>query len=728
MRKLFLCIALLIAVPFVVRSQTMRMIPDSAYQGQQLAVTIVGSGTHFGSSNNASSVQVQVKLERSGNVVAQSNYASITNDSTISTSLSVGSSMLGMYDLEVDVTDTSVHTFMQSSAFKVALQAPSITSVSPSSAYDSQTVALTITGKNTSFLSGSSPTISFKLNGTAYFTAHLDSIYSNTSIRATVTVPVSSAPKGAYDVIVQNGTYSDTGKKMFVVLGAAPTTAHKPMKMTPDSGYQQQQLTVTIVGTGTHFGASNNASMSMVQVKLEHSGNSYADGYSVSVINDTTLRATFQLSAQMPVGSYYDLFVIANDTSQRTYIQDAAFHIVAPPASIVSVSPSSAYYLQPTGIKIGGQSTTFQNGSPPTITFVLNGAQSFSAQLDSIYSNTLIGANISVPTSAPAGVYDIIVSNGAYSDTGKKKFTVLGPMPSVTLAPDSGAASTMFNVSIVGQNTNFAMSNNASMPLVMNVDLKQNGISYYHTTADTVFSATLANALFHLPDSMQQGIYDAEISGNTDNGTNYDLHTTFLVPSHVTIQLPFRYSAKPADTVTIKVSGRKVHFINGSELAKIVSLVKGKTSIQAQNVNVTNDTTLFAFFSIPAAASPGAYDVDVVEPGTNRTVIGTGKFTVESGSGVSEIISYPEIINSISVTPNPAQSIASISFTTSQTSHVSVIIYDALGRNIATLCDQTIGTGIHNFDLFAADIPSGSYFYEIIAGESKHDGNIVVRH
>jgi len=723
MKKLFLSMALLIAAPFALCSQTMRVMPDSGYGEQIMNVTIVGIGTMFSYSGRASMVSIVLEnqLEHVGPF-----YGSLVNDSTLACSITVpDAAPETYYNLIVQVDDTTERTFNQSNAFRVYSSPARITSVSPSSAYDSETVNITVTGQNTSFLAGSIPTISFLRSGTTYFTAQADTIYTNTSLGASVMIPNNIAA-GNFDVIVHNGSYSDTGKAKFSVLGQGPTTTLVKMKVTPDSGFQEEQLTVTIVGIGTNFESTGNASM--VSVRLTNSNNVSIPAYTSSFLNDSTITAFFVLGSPpvMPTG-YYNVDIEVTNTSLHTFIGDSAFLVTSPPPSIVSVSPSSAYDSQTVSIQIGGQSTTFLSGTRPSIKFQLNGAL-FNAHLDSIYTNTLIGATLTVPATAPAGSYDIIVQNGTYSDTGKNKFNVLGPMPSVQLYPDSGAASTMFYVTIVGQNTNFAATSNASMHLNITIDLSQNGVLYYHTIADTVYSSVLADALFSLPDSIPQGTYDADIFGNTYNNGTYDLHTTFLVTPHVTIQLPFRFSAKPTDTVTIKVTGSRVNFVDGSESAIIVRLVNASGSIQAQNVNVTNDTTLFAFFSIPDTAKSGLYDVDVVEPGTQRTVIGSSKFTIDAGSGVTGINSYPQLVNSIVVAPNPAQDIASISFMMSEPGYVRLLLYDALGRTIATLCDRTIGSGFQSFKWSSANTAAGSIFYELTDGDETHLGRIVIKH
>ena len=713
----------LLTVSSIALGQTMWMSPDTAAQGTQLHVTIVGIGTRFSNSTNVS--YVGVILERPGSSV-QSSGASLVNDSTISASISIGSQMpTGIYNLIVDVVDTQQRQFTQDSAFRVTAGLPFIASVSPSSAYDSETVSVQIAGGNTDFLTGSVPTISFLRNGTTYFTAQSDTVHTNTTIGASVFVPA-NAPAGNYDVIVTNASYSDTGRQKFSVLGIAPTSVQSAMQMIPDSGSQQQQLSITIVGNGTHFTTTQN--VSMLSVKLERNGNLYDQATSPSFVNDSTIHASLQVSQSMQIGSYYDLVVEVNNGSLHTYTRDSAFHVVAPAPSIISVSPSSAYDSQTVAVQITGQSTNFQNGPSPTVFFERNGTTYFSAQSDTVLSNTSIGASVTVPAGTAAATYDIVIQNGTYSDTGNNKFTVLGPIPTVEIIPDSGAQSTEFGVTIVGQNTNFSPTSTISQSLPMNIDLEMGGVSMYHITADTVFSTTRATAIFSLPDSLAQGMYDAEIHGSTYTGPSFDYHTSFLVTHHPII-IPGNHDAPRADTVTIGLHGSGVHFIAGTQYVKTVQLIEeDPVTITASTVTVTSDTSLSAFFTIPAQAPAGLYDIAIVEPGTNRTVIAPNAFTIDSSTAGVDNNPVAGSIHSLRVSPNPMQDNVSISFSMGAPSHVHLWLFDALGHSVATLCDRYLATGEQSFLWSATDLPSGCYFYELNTGEEVYSGQIVVRH
>jgi len=598
------------------------------------------------------------------------------------------------------------------------------------------------------------------------------------------------------------------------------------MVMTPDSAAQGQNISVTIVGVNTLFAHTTN--VSSIDISLKRSGQVYSQAYSAHLTNDSTINCNFSLSSSLATG-YYDLFVQVMSDSLRTFNQASAFLVTGAGAYIVNVSPESAYDSQTVAMTITGINTTFESGTTPTVYFQRYDSTVFSKLADSIYSNTSLEANVTIPAGVQQGYYTIVVQNNLYSDTGKQLFVTLGPAPSAVLVPDSGMVSSTFDVSVVGQGTSFAPTQGTSTPYLLNISLKQNGVTYYHLIADTVFSTTLGDALFSLSDSIQPGTYDAEIWGNSQYGVPYDLHTVFyVVPHHSSIRIGYGYGkAKPGDTLTVGINGSGVNFLyKGGQSVKNVSLVNGAYSFPAQNVKVKNDTSLSAFFTVPSNAWIGVYDMQVVEPGTgiidtghsifsitgsyidtschidpdsgmkgqlvsgclSGTSVGTGNiksmylqqgtsyipvveqlrvppclpvgvdiqgtastgfydlilvlggdmlgdtvitrnaFKVLSAAGVSDQDEFADLIQNLRVSPNPSKDNATISFTMSSPSYVRLVIYDALGRTVATLCDRTIRSGAQNFDWSASDMPAGNYFYQLSAGENIFGGRIVVQH
>jgi len=69
--------------------------------------------------------------------------------------------------------------------------------------------------------------------------------------------------------------------------------------------------------------------------------------------------------------------------------------------------------------------------------------------------------------------------------------------------------------------------------------------------------------------------------------------------------------------------------------------------------------------------------------------------------------------------PNPFNPTTNISFSTLQAEHVRVLIYDALGREVAMLADGILSAGSHIVKFNAQNLPSGIYICRVIAGNTS---------
>ena len=67
--------------------------------------------------------------------------------------------------------------------------------------------------------------------------------------------------------------------------------------------------------------------------------------------------------------------------------------------------------------------------------------------------------------------------------------------------------------------------------------------------------------------------------------------------------------------------------------------------------------------------------------------------------------------------PNPFNPSTTISFSIPEAQHVSLIVYDALGREVARLIDAGLGSGSHTVTFDGQNLSSGVYIYRIRAGD-----------
>jgi gas vesicle protein len=66
--------------------------------------------------------------------------------------------------------------------------------------------------------------------------------------------------------------------------------------------------------------------------------------------------------------------------------------------------------------------------------------------------------------------------------------------------------------------------------------------------------------------------------------------------------------------------------------------------------------------------------------------------------------------------PNPFNPSTTISFTIARPEHVSLTVYDALGREVAKIVDADLGAGTHTASFDGRSLASGLYVYRIQAG------------
>jgi len=68
--------------------------------------------------------------------------------------------------------------------------------------------------------------------------------------------------------------------------------------------------------------------------------------------------------------------------------------------------------------------------------------------------------------------------------------------------------------------------------------------------------------------------------------------------------------------------------------------------------------------------------------------------------------------------PNPFRLATQIQFSLSEEQHIRLEVFDALGRRVSTLLDQTLGEGAHQAEFNGAGLSSGVYFYRLVTKDT----------
>jgi hypothetical protein len=76
--------------------------------------------------------------------------------------------------------------------------------------------------------------------------------------------------------------------------------------------------------------------------------------------------------------------------------------------------------------------------------------------------------------------------------------------------------------------------------------------------------------------------------------------------------------------------------------------------------------------------------------------------------------------------PNPFNPTTTIRFSLPQRSHVTLKVFDVLGREVATLVNGELKTGQHSVVFDAKILPNGVYFYRLTAGPFVQQQKMIV--
>lgn len=116
-------------------------------------------------------------------------------------------------------------------------------------------------------------------------------------------------------------------------------------------------------------------------------------------------------------------------------------------------------------------------------------------------------------------------------------------------------------------------------------------------------------------------------------------------------------------------------------------------------------------------------EYEAIEPDSSRLIfsafvdIVTGEFLGGGITGVEEpLTSIPGAYSLSQNYPNPFNPTTTISFSLPSKSFVSLKIFDALGKEVATLVSEELAPGTYQRQWKANGLPSSVYFYRLIAG------------
>jgi hypothetical protein len=317
--------------------------PDSGYQGQFIAVMVIGSHTSFTQSTTTTGSLVKAPGTP---IVSVGSFA--TNDTTMFTYFQIPTdAALGTYTLALSTTSDGILT--KSNAFTVtASPFGSLVSVTPDEGNKGDTMDIVIRGTGNSFTLATTLSVEIYASSSGGpLVVNTTEILTDSTILCSLTIPL-NARSGLYDVyvVIDSMTYLPL-TEAFTVIGDSTSDAHL-VSVTPATAHQGESLSVTVKGSHTNFMGSTGTQMAIFSV------DTFIEATSIVSVNDSVLTAHFDIPAGFPVG-LYDFGVMADVDGYLELLQ--SFTITTGNVGISEV------------VKKGNNLNVYPNPATETLTF-----------------------------------------------------------------------------------------------------------------------------------------------------------------------------------------------------------------------------------------------------------------------------------------------------------------------------------------------------------------------
>jgi fibronectin type 3 domain-containing protein len=175
----------------------------------------------------------------------------------------------------------------------------------------------------------------------------------------------------------------------------------------------------------------------------------------------------------------------------------------------------------------------------------------------------------------------------------------------------------------------------------------------------------------------------------------------------------------PPQNVVASVSVGKVNLqwsANTERDLKDYLVYRSQSSIADSSKIAPYDTTLDTSYvdAHPLAGQKAYYVIRAEDIHGNISKVSNEVSVI--ATGVDERSGIPREYNLWQNYPNPFNPTTTINYELPTNSHVTLMVYDALGREVATLVDENKTAGSYNAAFDGSRYASGVYFYKLSAG------------
>jgi hypothetical protein len=359
---------------------------------------------------------------------------------------------------------------------------------------------------------------------------------------------------------------------------AAPPVAPTLTSIAPSTSWRPR-LALQVTLTGTNLTGTSAITVSGSGVTVSN----------INVVNSTTVTAFFTISTSAAFGTRTVTVTTAGGTSNPV-------NFTIQPVAITSVTPNSG--VRGTNVNVTITGTSFV--APLLVT--VSGSNVTVSNI-SVVNDTTITARFNIASGAAIGSRNVTVSSLIGSATLNGAFNVTAPALAA-LSQNSGLRGTSVPLTLNGTNLGTATG----------VSVSGSGVSVSNFQ---VVSPTNLSATFTISPSAGTGPRNVTVVTPSGNATLNSVFTP-VAPTLSAITPSSHTRGGSSFNVTL----------TGTHLTGTTSLVVSGTGVTVSNVQVVNDSTLTATFSV--AGSAGA---------TPRTI-----HTVNSGGATSNNVTFTPLM------------------------------------------------------------------------------------
>ncbi|MFT6715518.1 MAG: hypothetical protein ACJA0Q_000145 [Saprospiraceae bacterium] len=557
------------------------------------------------------------------------------------------------------------------------------TTVTPSTANAGETLTVTITSSTAKFIQGSS-TVYFSF-ASIWDIANSINYTDDTTAVVNITVPITTF-NGTYNAGAIIYYSSGNASVPFIITGNPQPAI---LGVSPSNATVNETLQVTITGDNTHF---TQGSASSVKFSFDQASTTSINSY--NAVNDSLLYVNITVPPNVKTGSYSVNITNPRDGSVTYY---SALYITGFNPKITAVSPDTLTAGTTLSVSITGSETHFNQGSTSSLSLYLGQSGNAITSYTTI-NDSLITANVQIPTNTKTGKYNLTISNNIDGYlTYSNQVYVIGANPQiVSITPDTLKAGTTLNVTISGSETRFTQGSSSTVSL------------YFSQASATVNSTSIVNdstiSVNITVDPSSISETGALVISNSIDGSLYsNIYIQQIGAVVGTSTTPS--SSLAGNTITVVISDPDATF---TQINPCCVLFGG--GIITNNFTILNDSTISVNITIPIEVGDGNYDVIVYGEDFQKSFRVASAFKVGTTTEVSTINSTTTLVY-----PNPADS-----WITVESKNSTVMIFDLKGQ---LKLSNNSKSDIKNIDV--SSFTSGVYFIKVISENSSKDIKLI---